>query len=90
MSHAEAFGHFRSFAVGLEKNARALRTVLQDESGTSGSRSRNMNKKKDAIVSPLGNKSINGPNRQPVGINLTNCCRGEQVALEVVADHPER
>ncbi|CAM9537321.1 unnamed protein product, partial [Sphacelaria rigidula] len=31
MSNAEAFGHFRSFAVGLEKNARALRKVLEEE-----------------------------------------------------------
>lgn len=31
MSHAEAFGHFRSFAVGLEQNARALRKVLEEE-----------------------------------------------------------
>lgn len=33
MSHAEAFGHFRSFVVGLEKNARALRRVLEDADG---------------------------------------------------------
>lgn len=36
MSHAEAFGHFRSFAVGLEKNARALRHVLQDNADFDG------------------------------------------------------
>lgn len=33
MSHAETFGHFRSFAVGLERNARALRLILEEETG---------------------------------------------------------
>lgn len=36
MSHAEAFGHFRSFVVGLEKNARALRKVLEENGDDCG------------------------------------------------------
>lgn len=31
MSQAEAFGHFRSFTVGLENSARALRKILEDK-----------------------------------------------------------
>lgn len=30
MSQAEAFGHFRSFAAGLENSARALRKILEN------------------------------------------------------------
>ncbi|CAM9208345.1 unnamed protein product [Ascophyllum nodosum] len=36
MSQAEVFGHFRSFAVGLECNARALRRVLEEQTSGSG------------------------------------------------------
>lgn len=36
MSHAEAFGHLRSFVVGLEVKARDLRKVLQSSRDKDG------------------------------------------------------
>lgn len=36
MSHTEAFGHLRSFVVGLEIKARDLRTVLESSRDNDG------------------------------------------------------
>lgn len=36
MSHAEAFGHLRSFVVGLEVKARDLRKVLESSRDKDG------------------------------------------------------
>ena len=36
MSHAEAFGHLRSFVVGLEVKARDLRKVLESSRDQDG------------------------------------------------------
>lgn len=65
MSHAEAFGHFRSFVVGLEKNTRALRCILE-EGGHA-----------ETSPDPLKRKLTNGRKASGPAKLYTRCARGK-------------
>lgn len=64
MSHAAAFGHFRSCVLGLEKEGRALRKVFEDNDNAE-TNGKSINKK--------GNGKVYEPG---LGISA-RCAQGE-------------